>query len=229
MKHPQPWRPELRAMVMILLVVSGIWALVELAQYVIEGDPHHLDRAILLALRSPTDLDDPIGPRWFEEMVRDYTAFGAVGVLTFIVLAAIGFMLLQGKYRSTLLIGVAFVGALVLNSLLKFGFDRPRPDLVAPMAYTISPSFPSGHALLAAATYLTIGALLARGQPNRVLKAYLFLLAAVLTFIVGFSRVYLGVHWPSDVLAGWTIGGLWALVCCLMASRLQRIGRVDRR
>lgn len=222
------WFPEPFYLVAVSLIMSGLWVFFELADFVMEGESHVLDRMILLALRSPGSLNDPLGPRWLEEIFRDFTAFGGVGVLTFVLLAAAGYLFLRGKYRTIVLMVAAILGGGALSFLLKQGFDRPRPDLVAPMAYTITPSFPSGHALLAATTYLTIGALLARTQPSRPLKIYLICLAILLTLIVGFTRVYLGVHWPTDVLAGWTVGGIWALTCWLAAQLLQRRGKMDR-
>lgn len=228
LKQVQRWRPELVSLLMVALIMSGLWAFAELADEVMEGEAHPFDRAILLAFRSPGDHNDPIGPRWVEEMVRDFTAFGSVGVLSFFFLAAVGFLFLQLKYRTILLMAAAVLGGGTLSFFLKHGFDRPRPDLVAPMAYTVFSSFPSGHALLAASTYLTLGVLLARVQPNRALKAYLMFLAILLTLIVGLSRIYLGVHWPTDVLAGWTVGAVWALMCWLFAYRLQRRGKMDR-
>lgn len=228
LKQVQRWRPELFSLLVVSLIMSGLWAFAELADVVMEGEAHSFDRAILLAFRSPGDHNDPLGSRWVEEMVRDFTAFGGVGVLSFFFLAAVGFMFLQRKYRTILLMVAAVLGGGTLSFLLKHVFDRPRPDLVAPMAYTISASFPSGHALLAASTYLTLGVLLARVQPNRALKAYLMFLAMLLTLIVGLSRIYLGVHWPTDVLAGWTVGAVWALICWLIAYWLQRRGNMDR-
>uniref|UniRef100_C6E154 Phosphoesterase PA-phosphatase related protein n=1 Tax=Geobacter sp. (strain M21) TaxID=443144 RepID=C6E154_GEOSM len=220
-------RPELWSLVAVFVVVSGLWAFGELGDE-IRGEPRSFDRTILLSLRSPDAPDDPIGPRWVEEMARDFTSFGGEGVLTFVLLAAAGFLFLNGNIRTILLLFAATIGGGTLTTFLKLHYDRPRPDLVSPLAFTTSQSFPSGHALLAAATYLTLGALLARVQPNHALRAYLMFLAIMLTFLVGVSRVYLGVHWPTDVLAGWTIGAVWALTCSLVAYWLQRIGHMDR-
>lgn len=83
-------------------------------------------------------------------------------------------------------------------------------------------SFPSGHSKLSAVTYLTLGGLLARMHPQPWVKTYLLLLATLLTFLVGVSRVYPGVHWPTDVLAGWAAGAAWALLCWLFAGWLQQ-------
>ena len=227
-KLVRKWFPEPFYLVAVSLIMAGLWIFFELADFVMEGESHALDRMILLALRTPGSLNDPLGPRWLEEIFRDFTSFGSVAVLTFALLAAAGYLFLQKKYRSMLLMVAAIVGGTVLSLLLKYGFDRPRPDLVAPYAHTLTSSFPSGHALLAATTYLTMGALLARVQPQRSLKIYLMCLAILLTLIVGFTRVYLGVHWPTDVLAGWTVGGVWALTCWLVAQLLQRRGKMDR-
>jgi undecaprenyl-diphosphatase len=106
---------------------------------------------------------------------------------------------------------------MLLNLLLKLGFDRPRPDLVPHLTEAYQTSFPSGHSMSSAATYLTLGAMLARVQPSRRLKIYFLSLAIAVMLLVGFSRVYLGVHWPSDVLAGWAAGAIWALACWLLA------------
>lgn len=220
-------RPELWSLLAVFAMVGGLWAFAELADE-IRGEPGSFDRTILLALRSPGAPHDPIGPRWVDEMARDFTSFGGEAVLTFVLLAAAGFLFLKGNYRTILLLFAATIGGGTLSNFLKLHYDRPRPDLVSALAYTTTQSFPSGHALLAAATYLTLGALLAQVQPNHALRAYLMFLAILLTFMVGVSRIYLGVHWPTDVLAGWTIGAVWALICSLVAYWLQRIGRMDR-
>lgn len=222
------WRPEVFSLVAISFIMSGLWAFFELAELVLEGEAHSFDSMILLALRAAESGHDPIGPRWLEEVARDFTSFGSIAVLVFVLLAAVGYLHLRGKKRTILLMVSAVLGGGAISFLLKFAFDRPRPELLTPLAHTVTPSFPSGHALLAATTYLTLGALLARVQPDRGLKVYLMFLAILLAMIVGITRVYLGVHWPTDVLAGWTIGGVWALSCWLAARWLQRRGKMDR-
>ena len=114
------------------------------------------------------------------------------------------------------------------STLLKMGFDRARPDLVPHGSFVSTASFPSGHAMMSAVTYLTLGALLASvHSPTRV-KAYLLALALVLTLLVGLSRIYLGVHWPTDVAAGWAVGAAWALLSSLAMRWLQKRGDVER-
>jgi undecaprenyl-diphosphatase len=205
----------------LALVAATIWGFAELADEVLEGETHAFDEALLLALRNPADPSDPLGPLWLEELIRDFTALGGYGVLVFLVLAAVGFLVLQRQLNAALFLVLAIGGGQLLTSLLKLGFDRPRPDLVPHGTLVQTASFPSGHAMMAAVTYLTLGAILARAQPQRRLKIYLIALAILITMAVGFSRVYLGVHWPTDVLAGWALGAAWALLCWLIAWWLR--------
>ena len=218
---------EFALLSVIAVVATAIWGFAELAGDVLEGDTHAFDERILLALRSASDPSDPLGPGWLEELMRDLTALGSTGLLTIITLAVAGFLALDRKTHAALFVLVAVGGGVLLSTLLKIGFDRPRPDLVPHGAVVYTASFPSGHAMLSAVVYLTLGALLARVQPRRLLKLYLLGLAFLLTVAVGISRVYLGVHWPTDVVAGWAVGAAWALLCWAAALRLQRQGRVE--
>ncbi len=221
-------RHELGTLLMVLAVAAGVWGFVELAGEVLEGETTALDQRLFLALRNPTDPSEPLGPKWLVEVARDLTALGSIGVLVLLTLAVEGFLLLQRKVRAALLVLVAIAGGQILSTLLKLGFERPRPAAIFHDVWVSTYSFPSGHAMLAAVTYLTLGALLARVQPQLRIKAYLLLVAVLLTVLVGVTRVYLGVHWPTDVLAGWTVGAAWAVFCWLIARWLQRRGKVER-
>jgi undecaprenyl-diphosphatase len=220
-------RHERGTLILLLAAAAGIWGFFELADEVLEGETHHVDQALLLALRSPGNPADPIGPHWLEEMGRDFTALGGVGVQALITAAMAGSLWLAGKRRAALMVLLAIGGGITLSLLLKGAFDRPRPELVPHGSYTYTSSFPSGHSMTAAVTYLTLGALLMRLVPQKALKIYFFLLAVLLTLLVGLSRVYLGVHWPSDVLAGWTAGFIWALLCWTVMRKLQLEGKVE--
>ncbi len=210
------------ALAILLLIAGALLAFAELAGEVVEGDTRAFDESLLLALRSPADTADPIGPRWVEVAMRDLTSLGGTAVLTAVTLATLGYLLLAGKRATAVLVAVAVLGGSLLSALLKSGFERPRPDLVAHLVEVSSQSFPSGHAMLSAVTWLTLGTLLATVQPTRRLKAYVLGVGISITLLVGASRVYLGVHWPTDVLAGWCVGTAWALLCWLVAGRLQR-------
>jgi undecaprenyl-diphosphatase len=220
-------RHELGLLISLAAFAGGVWLFVALAGEVLEGDTRAFDEWLLLAMRSGSDLSDPIGPLWFEELARDVTALGSVGLLTFLTLAVAGFLWLEDKGRAGLFLIAAIAGGLAVSMLLKAGFDRPRPELVPHGSHVYTSSFPSGHSMMSAVVYLTLGALLARFQRSRRLKAYVLGLAALITFCVGASRVYLGVHWPTDVLAGWTAGAAWALACWMVARHLQRSGTVE--
>lgn len=203
-------------------VAAALWAFMEIAEQVLEGETEAMDRALILALRTAGDPSDPLGPAWLEEMMRDFTALGGVGVLTFMVLASAGYLLLVRKRRTAVLLLAACTGGMVWSFALKYGFDRPRPELVSHGSIVYTASFPSGHSMMAATVYLTLGALLASVEPDYRTKIYLLTLALVLTVIVGISRVYLGVHWPTDVLAGWMAGAAWALLLWSLALWLER-------
>jgi undecaprenyl-diphosphatase len=222
-------RYERAALISLAVVTAGVWGFVELTDEVMEGTTEPLDRAIVLAMRSPHDSSDPRGPRWVEETGRDVTALGGVAVLVGTTAATLGYLLLQRQVTAALLVVSAVTGGIVVSFALKGILARPRPDLVPHGSYVYTSSFPSGHAMLSATTYLTLGALLARLHSRRRMKAYIMLWAVVVTVAVGVSRVYLGVHWPTDVLAGWTLGACWALLCWTVAYQLQRSGQLPQK
>lgn len=220
-------RSEYVLLILIALIGGGAWGFIELAEEVVEGETHAMDEAILLAMRSPGDRSDPIGPGWVEEIGRDFTALGGVALLSLIALAVAGHLMLRGKRHATFYLIVTVGGGMLLSTVMKMGFDRPRPDLVPHGSVVYTASFPSGHSMMAAVVYLTLGALLARMESNPRARIYALSVALFLTIAVGVSRVYLGVHWPTDVLAGWTAGATWALFCWLGARALQRRGEIE--
>jgi undecaprenyl-diphosphatase len=211
----------------LLIAAGGLWVFVELADEVMEGESASVDERLLLMLRSPDDSSDPLGPAWVEELARDATGVGGAGFLTFLTLASAGFLALQRRKQLAVYLLAAVAGGTLVSTLLKLGFDRPRPDLVPHGSLVYTSSFPSGHSMLSAVTFLTLGALLASGQTNIRIRVYLIGLATFLAIVVGVSRVYLGVHWPTDVLAGWTAGATWTLLCWAFAERLRRRGVVE--
>lgn len=205
-----------------LVIAAALWGFVELMEVARAATPHAFDTDILLAFRHAGQPDSPIGPLWLQGAMRDITSLGSASVLVLITAATIFYFLLVRRPATALFIFIAVAGGQVLSSLLKFSVDRPRPDLVSHLVNETSLSFPSGHAMLSAVTYLTLGSLAARFLPDRQTKAFMLGLAVLITLLVGTSRVYLGVHWPSDVLAGWCAGFAWAMLCWLAARLLQR-------
>ena len=207
-----------------------MWAFVAVADRVTAGDTQAVDEQLMLSLRIQGNPSDPRGPRWLPGAMRDLTALGSAPVLVLFVLAVAGSLLVRRQYHALALLLVATVAGILLMMFLKGIFARPRPPSVFHLSEVRSVrslSFPSGHAMESAITYLTLAALLARLVQTRVLKLYFIGLASFLTFVVGLSRVYLGVHYPSDVLAGWTVGLAWALLCWTAARYLQQRGAVE--
>ena len=217
------------------LIVGGVWAFVNIAEEVTEGDTEQFDEWAVRALRMP-DPDAPpgevrpqvpIGPKWVREVGRDMTALGGVAVLLLVTLGVAGYLLMVRQFHAMWLVLVATLGGLLVSTGLKWLFDRPRPD-VDHYSHVYTSSFPSGHSMLSAVVYLTLGSLLTRLVPGRYVKIYVIVIALVLTFLVGMSRVYMGVHYPTDVLAGWTAGLAWAMLCWLVARYLQKRGAVEK-
>ena len=218
---------EIGSLFLLCLIVAAVWGLAELTDEVVEGATRGLDRDILLAMRTPGDLSDPVGSPYLEEMARDLTALGGTVVITGATVLAAGFFLMRRSLGSMTYLLVAAGGGIALSSIGKEVFDRPRPDLVPHGSLVYTASFPSGHSMMAAVAYLTIGVLIARVLPQRRQKAYVLAIAVILTVLVGISRVYLGVHWPTDVAAGWLAGAAWAVLCVLVARLLSRRGHVE--
>jgi undecaprenyl-diphosphatase len=198
----------------LLAIACLLFVFSLVAQIVLEGKSSAFDRSIILAFRDPGNLSAPIGPAWVQEAARDLTSLGSIIVLVIITAAFTGYLFLARKQAAAWL--VLFVA-----------FARPRPDFVAPAARVFTTSFPSGHATLSAITYLTIAALLAQSQSSSRIGRYFVIVAALLTVLIGISRVYLGVHYPTDVVGGWCVGAAWALGCWVLMTWLQHGVRVE--
>lgn len=221
-------REEFALLVGGVLFLLLLVAFVRLASEVLEGETLQFDKQMLSALRDPADSSRPIGPPWLVSGALDITALGSATVLGLVVFGVTGFLVLQGMWRMGTFVFVACSGAWFINYALKQFFERPRPDVVPHLREVFTMSFPSGHALTSAVVYLTLGALLMRVSRSRLTKLYCMGVAMLATFLVGGSRVYLGVHYPTDVLAGWLVGLSWALFCWLAERSLERRAGLKR-
>lgn len=217
---------EARTLIAIGALAAAAWAFLALSDEVSEDDTLPIDRAILMALRTPGDPTDPIGPKFLEEVVRDITALGGLTQVTIMAAVLAAWLLLYRRRREALVFAATVVLASVSSEILKALYGRERPSLVPHEIDVYSHSFPSGHSTVSAATFLTAAVVLAGLQPARGGKRLAFTTAILLVAAVGISRIYLGVHWPSDVLGGWALGAAWALAAHL-ALRLTDKPRAD--
>jgi undecaprenyl-diphosphatase len=231
---PAPWRRFKRLdrrEVTWLLIGLGLcvllFAFVSLAGEVTDGDTQAFDTKILRALRDPSDLSKPVGPGWIEGPLLDLTAIGGPTVLGLVVLSVTGFLVLQTRYRTAIVVALASSGGEVLDTMMKHFFNRPRPTVVPHLRVVYSTSFPSGHAMESAIVYLTLAAILMRASERRATKMYILGIAVLLTALIGISRVYLGVHYPTDVLGGWIVGFMWASICSLAARRFEAATQIQ--
>jgi len=214
--------------VIALLAVSLLgYGFFALANEVGEGSTAALDRKVLLALRNPADISDPIGPRWLEETMRDITGLGSVFTIVFVTAAACAYLAMTGRRRIAVFVVAAIGGGEIASTVLKLFYHRPRPDLVPHGMEVFTASFPSGHAMMSAIAYRTLASLIARVDRQRGVKILVLTIGVSMTLLVGLSRIYLGVHWPSDVVAGWCVGAAWAALCWFVALQLQRRGEVE--
>ena len=189
--------------------------------------PFGFDRQLLLALRQPGNPGTPIGPEWLHHAMIDFTALGGGTVLTSIVVVALGLLAVRRLWLTAGLVLASTLLGSILSAQAKLLFARPRPDLVDHLVEVRGLSFPSGHATNSAIIYLTLALIISQVVPGRRTRAYIIGVAVLLTTVIGISRVYLGVHWPSDVMAGWTIGSCWALAWWSLGAWLR--GRVGQR
>jgi undecaprenyl-diphosphatase len=203
------------------------WLLVKTIPRIYKGRLEAIDHAMLRALRRPENLSVPIGPKWMPKAAKDVTALGSGTNLTIATGILAGFLCLNHRFRATGFLISSLGSGLLLCQSLKGFFSRRRPTVVPPLVHFDPASFPSGHSMGAALVYLTSGSIISRQVTGSLAKTYFLSMALVLSVIVGISRVYLGVHYPSDVLAGWAAGSLWSSACAQAARWLQHQGGVE--
>jgi len=157
-------------------------------------------------------------PPWFPEAVRDVSSLGSLSILIGSSTIAAAYLLLTGQPRAAIYVAVAAAGGIALGMGLKTPFDRPRPDLLMQETRVFTQSFPSAHGAVSAAVLLALGGLIAGDRNTRGERIFIIGMTVAVIILIGLSRIYLGVHWPSDVLAGWALGTAWACACWLTLS-----------
>lgn len=214
------WEKRL-ALILVFIVLGIIGGFFEFASEVREKETEKFDQAVMMAVHNS---DLAVSPR-AGEIARDLTALGGVSVLTIVTLVAFGVAVFSGKSKLGWLgVSAVLVGSLA-TSMLKHSYNRPRPNLFEHGSWVYNASFPSGHSMMSAVVYLTLGILVARIQPRRSVRWFILSIAGMLTVLVGFSRIYLGVHWPTDVAGGWMLGGAWAVLVWLVAMKVDPVRR----
>jgi undecaprenyl-diphosphatase len=229
LRLPLRWLARQEAVVLVTAfgIVLTLYGFLELVDELREGEIEHFDQWLLRLLRTANDPGLLAGPAWLAEVVTDITALGGTSILVAVLFCAIGYLVLEHRYSAAALVFIASAGGGLMSVFLKELFGRTRPSVVPHLVTVEGLSFPSGHSMAAAVTYLTLGALLARFAGRRRIRVYVVTLSLLLTFLIGITRIFLGVHYPSDVLAGWSAGLGWALLCWLVARYLQHRGAVE--
>lgn len=213
-------RAEVAALAALLIVTLSVMTFIEVADDMTEADGQAFDQAVLHWMQPVAG--DPRGPWWLQEAAADLTSLGGISVLTLFALIAVVFLLIQGKRLSAALMVIGLAGGVALSEGLKALFERARPPAAFQAVDTLNASFPSGHALLSTVFYLTLGVMLTRAFQQRRLKAFVLGAGILIALLIGLTRVYLGAHWATDVMAGWCAGAAWAMTLWLAAYLVQR-------
>lgn len=199
-----------------------LFVFIQIAYAVSDGEIYSIDKEILLLFRNSDNPDLTLGSERAQYIMRDITALGSSTILTIIVLFVVLYLAFKKEIRSIIFVLTAAIGGGVLVQILKFLFARPRPEIVPQLVSEISMSFPSGHSAMSAVVYLSLAVLISRIETSKKMRVFFISSALIITFIVGLSRIYLGVHYPTDVLAGWMIGLFWSLLCWFVASIIEK-------
>lgn len=214
-------RSALLPVALMALLGAAVFAFLQLADEVGEDELGAIDEALLLLFRDPSDRSQVIGPPWLEETMVEITALGGYPILVVMVAVVVGYLFMMRMAGPALFVLASIVTGTIAGHVLKLVYDRPRPDIVDHLVSIHTPSFPSGHATMSAVVYLTLASLIMRLVDSTLVRGYVLSVAVLLTLAVGISRVYLGVHWPSDVAAGWALGVAWASLSWLVVAALR--------
>jgi undecaprenyl-diphosphatase len=206
----------------LVLSLIALWALSNLTEEVIEGDTVRIDEGVLNWLNGHAT------PA-LDQAALEITALGNTLVILVLVATAVALLVLLQQRAYALLLTLAVAGVAVITPFLKAIFDRPRPQLFEWRVHyqLTSAAYPSGHATMSMVTFLTIAYIIYRLSRVKPPAAF----AAFIVILIGVSRLNLGVHYPSDVLAGYVVGFVWAVFCALaieIVARRNQLRAADR-
>ena len=198
----------------LLVLALGVWAFAAIADEMADGETGY-DQAVAdwLHARATNPLT---------ELFEAITTLGNGIVLAGVTAIAVYLLLRRGHRREALLMVLAFTGAEIVSYSLKLGFRRDRPFFTDPLATESTFSFPSGHSTVSLAVYGALAVIVAR-RVRRPSRLPWLVGAAVLVLLIGFSRLYLGVHFLTDVLAGFAAGAAWLAACVVTLDLHQRL------
>jgi undecaprenyl-diphosphatase len=218
---------DTRLLLEVLAVAGLVWIFFAITNAVTQNETQTFDEKVLLSLRTDAAGKDPIGPEWVEVAMVDLSALGSGAVATLVTTLSVVFLLLDRKPRLAIMLAVCALGTYGVMSAFKDIFARGRPVIIHALRGENGYSFPSGHASIGAALYVTLAVLIASGLERRRLRVYVIFAGVGLALLIGFTRIYIGVHYPSDVVAGWTVGTAWATLCGAVSRQLQKRGVVE--
>ena len=218
----EPATKEIKILLVLLTFFLSLFIFINVGILVTNGTAKQFDESIIKYFRVEGNNSEPAGPAFLTESMRDITSLGGETVITIITVFIVGFLLFQKSYDAMWLVLAATIGGAIISLVLKEFYGRERPDISYRLINVTPLSFPSGHSMMSAVVYLTQAAIIARIQKNKKIRIYILSVALFLTFIIGLSRIYLGVHYPTDVIGGWTMGLAWASFCWFVAWYLQR-------
>jgi undecaprenyl-diphosphatase len=212
----------------LLIMLTGLAVFVTLAAQLGTPSVQRFDETVVRSLRNAEDLALPVGPAWFNELARDFTALGGYGILSTITILVTTFLHLERRPARAHFVVVAIFAGYSLSMTLKALIARPRPDIVPWLSHVHSSSFPSGHSMMSAVVYLSLGLMLSDLTSRRLVKTFVVVAPLTISALVGLSRVYMGVHYPTDVVAGWWLGISWSLACWLAIRRWRAFREVRK-
>jgi undecaprenyl-diphosphatase len=215
-------RIEITVLAVWIAAAAAVLGFLHIGGEMHEGELDATDRAILWTLRVAGNPHKAVGPHWLVESMRDVTALGGITLLVLVTVISVIALLAYRHRIEALVLTVSVVLAQLSSGLFKDFYVRLRPTFAVYGDLPTSMSFPSGHSTVATATYFLLAVIVASIDSARPIKVLAFTVAALLALMIGFSRVFLGVHWPSDVLAGWCLGAAWALAAAIALRLLKR-------